>query len=77
MTHLARVWQVCLAGLALACAGRHEWRLRIAARLRLHQRAQSLKEARSVASTRVQSPPANVRGGSMENDVLLVCDMNE
>jgi hypothetical protein len=77
MTHIARVRRAYVAGAALARAGRHERRLRIAARLRLHQRAQSLKEARFVAGARVQSPLRDARSGGMENDVLPVCDMNE
>jgi hypothetical protein len=77
MTRITWAWRTCVAGLAFACAGRREWRLRTAARLRLHQRAQTLKDARSVAGSRVQSPPRDVRSRGMDDDALLVCDMNE
>jgi hypothetical protein len=62
---------------AQARACRQQRRLRIAARLRLHRRAQIIRQARSASNTDVRPPPAGVRGHGRENEVLPMPDMGE
>ena len=62
---------------AQARAYREQRRLRIAARLRLHQRAWIIRHTRCASLTDGRSPPAGLRDHGGENEVLPMPDMGE
>jgi hypothetical protein len=66
-----------LAESAQARACRQQRRLRIAARLRLHRRAQIIRQARSASLADARPPPAGVRDHGRVNDILPMPDMGE